>query len=335
VRIALFTGGTSEERQVSLASGKEVLNALRARGHTVHTVDTATGFVPPGEEGGFFPSEVGTEPPDSLLLGSACEPSALFRLTELDVVVEADIVFLALHGSPAEDGRLQALLDLAGIRYTGTGCLGSAVAWDKRISKVLFEACGVPTPPWTPRGLEPEEVVDRLGLPLVVKPSGGGSTIGLSVVRAAEDLPAAMEHASRFDPDVLVERYVTGRELTVGVLEDEALPVLEITPSHEIYDYECKYTPGLTSYQVPAPLDAAEAWERGRLALTAHRALRQGSFGRVDFVQEDADGVFYCLETNSLPGMTATSLLPKAAAAVGITFPEMCERIAAAALEEA
>ena len=249
--------------------------------------------------------------------------------------MEADIVFLALHGSPAEDGRLQALLDLAGIRYTGTGCLGSAVAWDKRISKVLFEACGVPTPPWTPRGLEPEEVVDRLGLPLVVKPSGGGSTIGLSVVRAAEDLPAAMEHASRFDPDVLVERYVTGRELTVGVLEDEALPVLEITPSHEIYDYECKYTPGLTSYQVPAPLDAAEARELGRLALTAHRALRQGSFGRVDFVRGDADGVFYCLETNSLPGMTATSLLPKAAAAVGITFPEMCERIAAAALEEA
>jgi len=141
VRIALFTGGTSEERQVSLASGKEVLKALRARGHTVGTVDTATGFVPPEEEGGLFPSEVGTEPPDSLALGSVCDPSALFRLTELDVVVEADVVFLALHGSPAEDGRLQALLDLAGIRYTGTGCLGSAVAWDKRISKELFEAC--------------------------------------------------------------------------------------------------------------------------------------------------------------------------------------------------
>jgi D-alanine-D-alanine ligase len=142
-----------------------------------------------------------------------------------------------------------------------------------------------------------------------------------------------MEHAASYDRDVLVERFLPGRELTVGILLDEALPVLEITPSHEIYDYECKYTPGMTSYEVPACLEPGEAEELARLSLAAHRVLRQGSFGRVDFVRGEEDGIFYCLETNSLPGMTSTSLLPKAAAAVGISFPELCERIAMAPLE--
>ncbi len=249
------------------------------------------------------------------------------------MVREADVVFLALHGSPAEDGKLQAMLDLAGIRYTGTGSLGSAVAMDKRLSKELFQAAGVPTPPWMPRNRAPVEIVDSLGLPVVVKPSGGGSTIGLTVVRDAGELPAAMELAASYDRDVLVERFLPGRELTVGILLDEALPVLEITPSHEIYDYECKYTPGMTTYEVPARLEPGEAEELARLSLTAHRVLRQGSFGRVDFVRGEADGIFYCLETNSLPGMTSTSLLPKAAASVGISFPELCERIAIAAVE--
>ncbi len=293
MRIALFTGGTSEERQVSLSSGKEVLKALRSRGHTVHTVDTAMGCVPADREADLFPAEVGIAPPD------------------MDSIATA------------------------GIRYTGTGLLGSAVAMDKRLSKELFQAAGVPTPPWMPGNRAPEEIVDSLGLPVVVKPSGGGSTIGLTVVHDAVDLPAAMELAARYDRDVLVERFLPGRELTVGILLDEALPVLEITPSHEIYDYECKYTPGMTSYEVPARLEPGEAEELARLSLIAHRVLRQGSFGRVDFVRGEADGVFYCLETNSLPGMTSTSLLPKAAASVGISFPEMCERIAIAALEGA
>ncbi|MEJ2340925.1 MAG: D-alanine--D-alanine ligase [Gemmatimonadales bacterium] len=333
MRIALFTGGTSEERQVSLSSGKEVLKALRSRGHTVHTVDTATGYVPADREADLFPAEVGIDPPDMESLRATFDESALFRITEADVVREADVVFLALHGSPAEDGKLQAMLDLAGIRYTGTGSLGSAVAMDKRLSKELFDAAGVPTAPWAPRNRGYEEILDDLGLPLVVKPSGGGSTIGLTVVHDAVDLGPAMQLAEGYDRDVLVERFVPGRELTVGILLGEALPVLEITPSHEIYDYECKYTPGMTSYEVPARLEPGEAEELARLSLAAHQVLRQGSFGRVDFVRGEEDGVFYCLETNSLPGMTSTSLLPTAAASVGITFPELCERIAIAALE--
>ena len=330
MRIALFTGGTSEERLVSLSSGKEVLKALRSRGHTVHTVDTATGFIPPEEEARLFPAEVGSEPPDAEALREWDE-SALFRIIDLDVVREADVVFLALHGRPAEDGKLQALLELAGVRYTGTDSLGSAVAMDKRLSKELFAGDGVPTAPWAPGHATADEVIDSLGLPLVVKPSGGGSTIGLTVVRSADDLPDAVRAARDYDGDVLIERYISGRELTVGVLLGEALPALEIIPSHDIYDYECKYTPGMTSYEVPARLGDAEADELAGLALAAHRVLRQGSFGRVDFMRGE-DGTFYCLETNSLPGMTSTSLLPKAAAAVGVDFPELCERIASAAL---
>jgi D-alanine-D-alanine ligase len=333
VRIALFTGGTSEERQVSLASGREVLRALRSRGHTVHTVDAATGFVPADREDALFPAAVGADPPDLAALRMTYDESVLFSIAGSDVVREADVVFLALHGRPAEDGRLQAVLDLARVPYTGTGALGSALAMDKRLSKELFVAVGVPTAPWTRRDSTPEEILDVLGLPVVVKPSGGGSTIGLSVVRDAAELPEAILRAALYDADVLVEGFVRGRELTVGVLLDAALPVLEIKPSHEIYDYECKYTPGMTSYEVPARLDAGEAEELAHLALQAHRVLRQGSFGRVDFVRGEEDGIFYCLETNSLPGMTSTSLLPKAAASLGITFPELCERIARAGME--
>jgi len=208
VRIALFTGGTSEERQVSLSSGKEVLKALRSLGHTVHTVDTATGYVPADREADLFPAEVGIDPPDMDSLRTTFDELALFRITEADVVREADVVFLALHGSPAEDGKLQAMLDLAGIRYTGTGSLGSAVAMDKRLSKELFQAADVPTPPWTPRNRAPGEIVDSLGLPLVVKPSGGGSTIGLTVVHDAVDLGPAMELAASYDRDVLVESFM-------------------------------------------------------------------------------------------------------------------------------
>ena len=334
MRIALFTGGTSEERQVSLSSGKEVLQALRSRGHEVYTVDTAAGFVSPDEEEALFPATVGAEPPEARSLRTDWDDSALLRIVGLPVVREADVVFLALHGTPAEDGKLQALLDLAGIRYTGTGALGSAIAMDKRLSKELFAAAGVPTPPWAPAGASPAHVLETLGLPAVVKPAGGGSTIGLTVVRTAAELAPAIELASRYDRDVLVEGFIDGRELTVGILLGEALPALEITPDHEIYDYECKYTPGMTRYEVPARLEPAEAEELARLAQVAHRVLRQGSFGRVDFVRGSDDDAFYCLETNSLPGMTGTSLLPKAAAAVGIPFPEMCERIALAALED-
>lgn len=332
MRLAVLMGGTSEERRVSLATGRAVVEALRSRGHTVHAVDTARGYVPLDEEAHIWGSGVGPAPPDDRELAEVRKGSLSVAVVELPVVREADVVFLAMHGRDGEDGRLQAVLDLAGVRYTGSGHLGSALAFDKRISKELIERAGVPTPAWAPAGLAAAEVPERLGLPVVVKPANGGSTVGLTVVRDPAELPAAFALAARYDADVLFESYIPGRELTVTVLDGEALPVIEVIPDHDIYDYECKYTPGRSRYLVPAELEDGEAERIRELALAVHRVLRQGSYSRVDFRRDSRDGTLYCLEGNSLPGMTATSLVPKAAAAAGIAFPVLCERIARAAV---
>jgi D-alanine-D-alanine ligase len=333
MRIAVVLGGTNEERNVSLATGRAVVAALRERGHEVVAVDPAHGAVPPEEEARMLGGEVGADPPglDELArLGGSAVGAAL---AELPAVRRADVVFLALHGEFGEDGTVQGLMDLAGVAYTGSGCLGSAVAFDKRVSKELLDRAGVPTPAWTPGGESAEDVLAMLGLPLVVKPSSGGSTVGLSVVRDASELEPAIELAARYDDDVLCEAFVAGRELTVAVLDGEALPPVEIIPSHEIYDYECKYTPGMSRYVAPAELTADETARLQEAAVTAYRALRQTSYSRIDFRRAD-DGSHWCLEANSLPGMTATSLVPKAAAAAGIDFPELCDRIARSALRD-
>lgn len=327
--VAVLLGGTSEERRVSLATGRAIVEALRSRGHEVVAVDPAFGAIPPDEEARYLGGEVGREPPSLDELRQMGRIAVGAALPELPAVREADVAFLALHGGDGENGRIQAVLDVAGIAYTGSGVLGSAIAFDKRVSKELLAFSGVPTPAWTPRGAAPEEVIEALGLPLVVKPSGGGSTVGLTVVREADRLAGALELAARYDRDVLCEQFIPGRELTVTVLEGEALPVVEIIPGNEIYDYESKYTPGKSRYVAPAELDASEARELGRLAVQAFRVLRQESVSRIDF-RRRPEGGFWCLEANSLPGMTATSLVPKAAAAAGVGFPELCERIAVA-----
>ena len=328
--IAVLLGGTSEERRVSIATGRAVVEALRSRGHEVVPVDPAFGAIPPDEEPRYLGGDVGREPPSLVELRQMGRTAVGGALAELPAVREADVVFLALHGGDGENGRIQAVLDVAGIAYTGSGVLGSAIAFDKRVSKELLSWARVATPAWTPRGADPDEVVAALGLPLVVKPANGGSTVGLTVVRSAEALPAALELAGLYDRDVLCEAFVPGRELTVSVLEGEPLPVVEIFPGNEIYDYESKYTPGKSRYEAPAALEADEAEELGRLAVRAAEALRLESVCRIDF-RRDPEGTFWCLEGNSLPGMTATSLVPKAAAAAGLGFPELCERIAIAA----
>ncbi|MFQ5530847.1 MAG: D-alanine--D-alanine ligase, partial [Gemmatimonadota bacterium] len=273
---------------------------------------------------------VGAEPPTLEQLDDMGRVALGAALAELPALRAADVIWLALHGGDGENGRVQAILDLAGIRYTGTGVTGSAIAFDKRVSKELLVNAGVPTPAWTPRDTDPDEVVRILGLPLVVKPSNGGSTVGLTVVRDEAALPAAIRLAAAYDPDVLCEVFVEGRELTVTVLEGDALPVVEIIPGNEIYDYESKYTPGKSTYVVPAELSSDAAAELCRLSIAAYHALRQESYSRIDFRLDD-DGAAWCLEANSLPGMTATSLVPKAAAAAGVGFPELCERLALAA----
>jgi D-alanine-D-alanine ligase len=269
---------------------------------------------------------VGSKPPSIAQLRSLERGLLLSGLANLAVVREADVLFLALHGGRGEDGTIQTLLEMIGVPYTGSGRLGSAMAMDKDISKRLFRCADVPTPDWVMAPAARADVERQFGWPAVVKPSKQGSTVGLSVVKDPKQYEAAVGLARQYDDEVMIERFVPGRELTVGILEGRALAVGEIIPRHEIFDYECKYTPGMSQEIFPADLPAATAKECSRLGVLAHHALKLGGYSRVDF-RLTPEGDLFCLEVNTLPGMTATSLMPQAASAVGIEFPDLCERI--------
>jgi D-alanine-D-alanine ligase len=332
MRIAVLFGGTSAERDVSIASGAQVVAALRSRGHEVIAIDPAVGRIRPADEAKALRPGVAPAPPDQALLGS-------LRIVDLRSVLHdpavgrIDCVFIAMHGSFGEDGTLQALLDTTGIPYTGSGMRGSAIAMDKDISKRLFQHAGVPTPRWIMAPVTADDVCREVGYPAVVKPSKQGSTVGLSIVREPDQLDAAVREAYRFDDEVMIERFVPGRELTVPILGDTALPVGEILSKKEIFDYEAKYQPGLAEEIFPAQLAAEVSDLVQRLAVTAHRALKLGGYSRVDF-RLDPQGGLWCLEANTAPGMTAASLFPKGAAAAGIPFAQVCERICMLALQE-
>ena len=339
MRITVLMGGTSAERDVSLASGLRIAGALRERGHDVVTLDTARGTLSAKEEKALLSkgNVVKKEPPSMDELARMSAETLPQMLRALPSLEEADVVFIGLHGGYGEDGTVQALLDMAGIKYTGSGHLASALAMDKDLSKHLFRRAGVQTANWVMarRGVELSgDELTKLGLPVVVKPSKQGSTVGLSIVRRREELAAAVAEAFRYDDEVMIEQFVAGRELTVGILGSDALPVGEIIPKHEIYDYECKYTPGMAEEVFPAQIPSDRAREAQELARRAFQALKLRGCARIDFRMTD-DGSFFCLEANTLPGMTQTSLIPQAAAAAGITFPELCERIALLALEGA
>jgi D-alanine-D-alanine ligase len=336
MRIAVLMGGVSSERDVSLASGIRVVEGLRSRGHSVRGVDPATGEIPEGGERSVLERGVGVEPPSIDVLKKMAGSATASRLLSMPALREADCAFNALHGGAGENGTYQALFDLMGIRYTGAGHLGSAIAMDKNISKILCRAAGVPTADWmmwTPALPMPEaeDVAFALGMPVVVKPSREGSTVGLTVVKDAGQLHPAIREAAKYDDEVMIERFIAGREITVAVLGDEALPVGEIFPEHEIYDYECKYTPGMAREEFPARMSDAETAEVQRLSLLAFEAMRLRGCARIDF-RFGTDGVFYCLEANTNPGLTELSLVPQAAKARGMPFPELCERIVELAL---
>jgi D-alanine-D-alanine ligase len=333
MRITVLLGGTSAERDVSLASGLRIARALRDLGHDVTSLDPARGVIDESEERAMENAGVmKAAPPTLSALEHMTRTSLSPSLGTLPSVRKADVVFLALHGGFGEDGTVQALLDMVGVRYTGSGHLASALAMDKDLSKILFRAAGVPTADWLlvsqASGVRPDAacVERQLGWPVVVKPSKQGSTVGLSVVRAGTDLAPAVADAMRYDDEVMIERFVPGRELTVSVLGDRALPVGEIFPAHEIYDYECKYTPGMAREEFPAKLSPTETAEIQRLALAAFRALKLDGYARIDFRMTER-GEFFCLEANTLPGMTPLSLLPQAASAMGMDFSALCERI--------
>ena len=331
MKITVLMGGTSSERNVSLASGIRIVLALRGRGHDVTALDPARGVISAAEEKQLATGKVGTEPPSLEALSKFAEGAFLPNLLAMKEISGADVVFLALHGGKGEDGTIQALLDMANIRYTGSGHLSSAMAMDKDLSKKLFRAEDVKTADWMMAPVQIEEVEGILGLPVVVKPSKQGSTVGLSVVKKREDLMPAIEEANRYDDEVMIERFVPGRELTGGVLGDIDLPVGEISAKHEIYDYECKYTPGMATEEFPAKLSPEATEMVQQQALAAFRALKLRGYARIDF-RLTTEGEFYCLEANTLPGMTELSLIPQGAAAMGIDFPELCERIVKLAL---
>ncbi len=330
MKIAVLFGGTSEERDVSIASAAQIIPALRRLGHDVSAVDTATGLLDSAAERRLLAAGVAPEPPSDALIADvrgravALSPSAFH-------IKGVDVVFLALHGGAGEDGRIQAMLDLAGLAYTGSNHIASAAAMDKELSKRLFRSVGVPTPDWLMAPVAEQTVQNVLGWPVIVKPNKQGSTVGLTVVREPARLQNAIGRANRYDSEVMVETFVAGREFTVGVLNGKTLPVGEIVVPGEVFDYQSKYQAGGAREIFPASIAAAESTLLQDYALRAHGVLKLGAYSRIDF-RRDGQGGFWCLEANSLPGMTATSLLPQAAKAAGIDFAQLLDQICRAAL---
>jgi D-alanine-D-alanine ligase len=331
MRITVLTGGSTPERDVAFAGAAQVVAALRGLGHTVTVVDTTAGPLSPDDETRLLVSAVGREPPTDEELDRLRRLELGPALIALPAIREADLIFPVLHGEQGEGGGLQALLEQAGVAYAGSGPLGSALAMDKDVAKRLFRVAGVPTPDWRMWPVEPAQAAAELGLPLVVKPLKAGSSVGLTVVRNAGQIEAAARLAQHYDDEVMLEAFVPGREFTVGILGERALAVGEIIPSHEIFDYECKYTPGLCREVFPADIPEDLAARLQRAALTTHHALKLRDFSRVDF-RVTAAGATGCLEANTLPGLTRMSLFPQSAGAVGIDFPTLCETIASLAL---
>ncbi len=301
-KVAVLMGGTSAEREVSLRSGAAVSHALRELGHEVLDID------------------VGAD--------------VIHQLAGLRG--RADIVFIVLHGRMGEDGTVQGLLELLGIPYTGSGVMASAMAINKYMSKQIFRANAIPVAEDVVVGAAEisargagkvaEGVSLDLGFPCIVKPNCEGSTVGAARARNREELERAIGEALEYDDLLIIERYIEGREMTVGLLGDEpiVLPVLEVVASKGLYDYECKYTKGMTEYIVPAHIPEEMARKLKRLSLRAHLALDCEGFSRIDFML-DAEGRPYCLEANTIPGMTELSLIPKAAAAAGMSFERVVE----------
>ncbi|MBO5293825.1 MAG: D-alanine--D-alanine ligase [Clostridia bacterium] len=335
MKIIVLAGGLSPEREVSLTSGSLIANALMENGHRVLLLDVYEGIaaLPDDPESlflakGHYTHCVSETVPDleALRLRTG-NGDALIGANVLKLCAMADKVFIALHGSMGENGQLQATLDTHGISYTGSGYVGSLLAMDKEISKQLFRDVGVPTPAWVTLHTRENDrsKLDKIGLPCVVKPCDCGSSVGVSIVETEEELNAALDEAARWCERVIVEQKIVGRELTVGILHGKTLPAVEIIPREGFYDYKNKYQ-GTTEEICPAPIPKEIADEAARLTKIGFDVLHLREYARFDYLL-DGEGQLWCLEANSLPGMTPTSLLPMAAAAAGISYRELCERI--------
>ncbi len=348
MNIVVLAGGLSTERDVSFVTGRGVADALRERGHRVVLMDVYMGIGDKEEDldGIFERSEevsvkvsgISDQVPDleAVKKSRKDQSGSMLGPNVLALCRMADIVFLALHGENGEDGRLQATFDLYGVKYTGTGYLGSALAMNKELSKRLFLSNGIPAP----AGIYMERETCQwefqqtgLSLPCVVKPCCGGSSVGISMVQSEEEYQKALESAFRWEDSVIVEECIKGREFSVGVMEWKALPVIEIAPVEGFYDYKNKYAAGGAVETCPADLPEETASLMQQYAQKAAKVLGLHTYSRMDFLMDETGGI-YCLEANTLPGMTPTSLLPKEAQAIGMDFGELCEEIIRISLEK-
>ncbi len=342
MNIVVLCGGLSVERDVSITSGTMVAKALRERGHRVVLIDSYFGY--PGyyekpEE--IFQREqeneiilVGHEEPDleKVKASRKQKGSGVLGDNVPEICLAADISFLALHGEEGENGKLQACFDILGIKYTGCGHLGSALAMNKTITKHLLSCAGI----LSPRGItvyKGQGPYEDVGFPCVVKPCSGGSSVGTSIVESREDYDKALDLAFKYERGVIVESYIKGRELTVGVIDGKAMPVIEIIPKEGFYDYKNKYQPGATEEICPADIGEEKTKEIQRLSEKVSEALMLEAYCRADYLM-DEKGDIYCLEANTLPGMTPTSLLPQMAKAQGMDFAELCELIIEVSLKK-
>ena len=339
MKIVVLAGGTSTERDVSLISGSNIYRALKKKGHDVILVDLYLGYegaLPVNEE--LFKADVewdkdvtaiSAEQPDLSHLKELRKDGgkSLFGPNVLTLCDMADIVFLGLHGANGEDGRVQATFDLMGIPYTGTDYRSSAIAMDKSLSKQLFRMAGIPTP----KGITAKngQQIDPASVPYpcMVKTTCGGSSVGTYRVEKPEDLPQALDDAYSFGDDVIIEQFVSGREFSVGVVDGKAYPIIEIAPIHGFYDYKNKYQAGSTIETCPADLPKELTKKMQHYAEMVFEALGMRSYARMDFMLDTETLEMYCLEANTLPGMTPTSLLPQEAAALGMSFEDLCEEL--------
>lgn len=347
MRIVVLAGGLSTERDVSLASGAGICRTLKERGHEAFLLDVYLGFPYASNkleevftlpDAGLSIAEgIKTTEPDLVAVKASREDQSDCFLgpNVVEICRLADIVFMGLHGDVGENGKLQATFDILGIRYTGPNYLGSALAMDKGIAKQIFKMAGVPTPLGTTLKKENKGVaLSELGLslPVVIKPCSGGSSIGVYIVDTEREYKDAIEKSFCYENEVVIEPYIKGREFSVGIIDGKALPVIEIIPKTGFFDYANKYQSGATEEICPAPIDEAIAEKMQRATELAFKSLKLDIYSRADFLL-DEKGELYCLEVNTLPGMTATSLLPQEAKAAGIEYGELCELIIKKSLE--
>lgn len=344
MNIVVLAGGLSPERDVSLSSGAKACDALNRQGHHAILVDLFLGrdTVPDPIEQAFLApfdpacvAAVAQDAPDLEAVKKSRKSGFSFSIGNhvVELCRAADITYIALHGGDGENGKLQAFFDLLDIKYTGSSSIGCALAMDKWVTKQLLLGAGVNTPHGVL--LKKGEAFDIASLPLpaVVKPCCGGSSIGISIATTQQALLFAIDEAFRYEDSVLMEAYIKGRELSAGILGHKALPLIEIIPRDGFYDYAHKYQPGWTEEITPARFDEETTKRIQALALKAYDALHLSVYARIDFLLTD-DGEAYCLEANTLPGMTPTSLLPQEAAADGISYPVLCDTIVNLSMEK-